>query len=89
MIKEQFYWSCITEAIRMYCRRCEQSQLLKADTWKVTGLHQPLVLKTPWEQTHIDFVTELPEDNWYGTIMMCMDQFRKMVVLVPLGEMEA
>ena len=27
---------------------------------------------------------ELPEDNGYGTIMTCVDQFSKMVMLVPL-----
>ena len=32
---------------------------------------------------------ELPEDNGYGTIMMCMDQFSKTVVLVPLHETDA
>ena len=32
---------------------------------------------------------ELPEDNGYGTIVMCMDQFSKMVVLVPLCETDA
>ena len=32
---------------------------------------------------------ELPEDNGYGTIMTCMDQFSKMVVLVPLCKMDA
>ena len=32
---------------------------------------------------------ELPEHNGYGTIMMCVDQFNKMVVLVPLCETDA
>ena len=27
---------------------------------------------------------ELPEHDGYGTIMICIDQFNKMVVLVPL-----
>ena len=45
--------------------------------------------QTSWEQIHIDFVTKLPEDNGYGTIMTCVDQFRKMVVLVALHEMDA
>ena len=43
----------------------------------------------PWEQIHIDFVTELPEDDWYGTIMTCIDRFSKMVVLVPLPKTDA
>ena len=32
---------------------------------------------------------ELPEHNGYRTIMMCIDQFSKMVVLVPLHETDA
>ena len=32
---------------------------------------------------------ELPEHDGYGTIMMCVDQFSKMVVLVPLCETDA
>ena len=43
----------------------------------------------PWEQIHIDFVMELPEDNGYGTIMTCIDRFSKIVVLIPLHETDA
>ena len=32
---------------------------------------------------------ELPEYNGYGTIMTCIDQFSKMVELVPLHETDA
>ena len=32
---------------------------------------------------------ELPEDNRYGTIMTCIDQFSKIAMLVPLCEMDA
>ena len=34
-------------------------------------------------------MTELPEDDRYGTIMTCIDQFSKIVVLVPLHEIDA
>ena len=40
----------------------------------------------PWEQIHIDFVMELPEDGGYGTIIIYIDQFNKIVLLVPLCE---
>ena len=90
MINEQFYWPCITEAIWIYCRRCEQFQLFKADTRKLAGLYQPLdIPQVLWEQIHIDFVMELPEDDGYKTIMICKDQFTKMVVLVPFHEIDA
>ena len=32
---------------------------------------------------------ELPKDDGYGTIMICIDQFSKMVVLVPLYKTDA
>ena len=32
---------------------------------------------------------ELPEHDGYGTIMMCIDHFSKMVVLVPLCKTDA
>ena len=32
---------------------------------------------------------QLPEHDGYGTIMICIDQFSKMVVLVPLHETDA
>ena len=32
---------------------------------------------------------ELPENDGYGTIMMCVDQFNKMVVLEPLCKTDA
>ena len=31
----------------------------------------------------IDFVTELPGYDGYGTIMICIDQLSKIIVLVP------
>ena len=34
-------------------------------------------------------MTELPEDNRYRNIMTCIDQFSKMLVLVPLQAMDA
>ena len=37
----------------------------------------------------MDFVMELPEDNGYGTIMLCIDLFSKMVLLVQLYETDA
>ena len=32
---------------------------------------------------------EVPEDDGYGTIMICIDQYSKMVVLVPLYKTDA
>ena len=90
MIIEQFYWLQITKAIQMYCRRCEQCPLFKADTWELAGLYQPLdILQTPWESIHIKFVMELLEDDGYRTIMTYVDRFSKMVVLLPLCETNA
>ena len=34
-------------------------------------------------------MTELPEDDGYRTVMLCIDQFSKMVVLVPIYETDA
>ena len=34
----------------------------------------------PLEQIHIDFITELAEDNGYRTIMIYIDHFSKRVV---------
>ena len=34
-------------------------------------------------------MTELPEHDGYGTIMICIDCFSKMVVLVPLCKTDA
>ena len=42
-----------------------------------------------WEQIYIDFVTELPEDDGYRTIMICIDHFSKMVELVLLQDLDA
>ena len=47
------------------------------------------VPKAPWEKIHIDFVTEPLEYNGYGTIMICIDQFSKMVLLVLLCKTDA
>ena len=75
----------MTEAIRKYCRRCNTCQRNKADTRRVKGLYQPLpVPNRPWEDIHIDFVTELPDNDGHTTIMTVVDRFSKMVELVPL-----
>ena len=44
--------------------------------------------QTLWEQIHIGFVIEILEDDRYGTIVTCIDCFNKMVVLVPLYELD-
>ena len=43
----------------------------------------------PLEQIHINLVMELLEDDGYGTIIICVDCFSKMVALVPLHESDA
>ena len=64
--------------------------MLKADTQKLAKLYQPLPVPwMQWEQIHINFVKELPEDDGYEVITMCIDHFSKMVVLVLLQESDA
>ena len=85
MISEQFYWPWITETIQIYYKKCKLCQLFKEDTQKLAGLYQPLpVPQIPWEQIHINFVTELPEDDGYRIIIISIVHFSKIVVLVPL-----
>ena len=60
-------------------------RLFKLNTQKLAGLYYLLpVPQTPWEYIHINFVTKLSEDDGFGTIMMCIDLFSKVVVVVPL-----
>ena len=47
------------------------------------------VPSAPWDQIHIDFVTELPADDGHTTVMTVVDRFSKMASFVPLRATDA
>ena len=50
--------------------------VIQSEYQKLAILYQPLPMpRMLWEQSHINFVTKLPEDDGYGIIITCVDSF--------------
>ena len=89
MIAEWYYWPHMGDEVRRHSQHCDICQSNKSNTRKVASLYQPLpVPQAPCQHIHIDFITDLPEDCSYHTIMMVVNHFSKMVVLAPLQSMD-
>ena len=73
-----------------YCKNCNTCQCFKSNTCKVAELYALLsVPELLWQQIHIGFVSELPQDNRHMMVIACVDYFIKMVQLVLLQESNA
>ena len=71
----------------MHCKKYKLYHLLQVNTQKLAGLYEPLPMPLiPWEEIHINFVTELPEYDRCTIIMIYIDLFSKIVLLVLLRE---
>lgn len=72
---EQYVWNCDT---------CQQS---KTARHVLNSVLCPLPIpEESWEDLSVDFVTGLPEDHGYDTIMVVIDQLSKIQLLIPCQE---
>jgi len=68
-----------------HIENCEVCQTTKYATGKPQGLLQPLSLPTqPWQNTSMDFITQLPRSEGYTAIYVVVDRFSKFAHFMPL-----
>ena len=46
-------------------------------------LHHNKIPNAPWEHISTNIIGELPESNGYNTILVIVDQFSKIVIVIP------
>lgn len=85
LIRRNFWWPRMDEAIREYVRGCLECQQNKNPRHGVFGLLQPLETRwKPWQAISMDFITDLPLSNGCDSIWVVVDMFTKMAHFIPL-----
>ncbi|MBW0529190.1 hypothetical protein O181_068905 [Austropuccinia psidii MF-1] len=74
LVKKDFYWSGMTQFIKDYVSSCQQCSRNK-------NIHHKIP-HGPWICLSIDFITQLPLSNSFGSILVIVDRFSKMVVFI-------
>lgn len=84
ILSRNIYWPKMREIVKQYvqnCNTCYQSKTSKHVPYCV--LHPLLIIEKSWEDLSLDFVTELPKDHDFDTIMVVVEQLSKMWYLIP------
>lgn len=74
----QFFWEGMHRDVCCYVTNCLTCQQMKNDNRKPIDLLQPL--PTPigiWEDLSLDFITGLPQSQWYTTILLVVNRYSK------------
>jgi hypothetical protein len=83
--QHHFWWPCIGQDIKQYCKTCPICQTTKSSTQKVPGLlHSLPIPKQPWESIAMDFVGPFPELGGYDYLWVVICHLTLMVHLVPI-----
>ncbi|MBW0516280.1 hypothetical protein O181_055995 [Austropuccinia psidii MF-1] len=84
LVKQDFYWSGMTQLIKDYVSSCQRCSRNKNIHHKNFGLLKPLPIQNgPWICLSIDFITQLPLSNSFDSILVIVDRFSKMAVFIP------
>jgi hypothetical protein len=77
-MKQQFAWSGMKSAIRVFVSACQICQQAKPDRSKLPGLLQPLpVPDRAWKMVSLDFIEGLPLSAGFSCILVTVDLFSK------------
>jgi RNase H-like domain found in reverse transcriptase/Reverse transcriptase (RNA-dependent DNA polymerase)/Integrase zinc binding domain len=84
LITRNYWWPYIQSDIRKYVDGCETCQRTKMHRQKPKNpLHMNEIPSRPWEHISVDLIRELPESQGFNTILVIVDQFSKMIIVVP------
>ncbi len=72
------------EDIEHFVRSCVKCQSTKSIYKKKYKLYEPLlILREPWENVCMNFMIQLPKWNGMDAILIIVDQFFKLIKMVP------
>jgi hypothetical protein len=85
LIRRNFWWPKMDEAIINFVRSCLQCQRNKAARHQPYGLLTPMELPyAPWQSIAMDFITDLPLSEQCDQLWVIVDRFTKMAHFIPL-----
>ena len=71
IMKKRFYWPRMDKTVTQYVRNCHECRRAKASTDTYHGALIPLPIpQQPWQDISMDFVTDLPKDQGFDTILV-------------------
>ena len=84
LIGQQYWWPMLWTDIKKYVKGCDTCQWNKV-SWlpKANPLHPHSVPRGPWEDISADLIGPLPESKGHNMILAIIDQFSKMIWLIP------
>jgi len=86
LISRSYFWPKMRHDIYFWIKQCSTCATMKNSTHLPYGLVQ--VSDTPvrpWDIISVDFITDLPKSSNYTTIVNIVDNFSKMVHLIPFA----
>ena len=84
LLARSYYWPKMGEDIQAYVKYCLVFQTDKTERKKAAGLLQPLpILKRPWENISMDFITGFPKVRDFKFVFVVVDRFSKYAVFIP------
>ena len=84
LINWYYWWLSQLKDIKTYIEGCSTCQQNKASRQKkATPLNPHPLPESPWESILLDIIGLLPESNGFNAILSVIDQFSKMIHLIP------
>ena len=84
LIACNYWWPGMQKHIRQYIDGCQACQRTKTHHEQPHNpLHPNCIPTEPWTHVSSDLITGLPESRGFNAILVVVDQFSKMIVLIP------
>ena len=80
-----YWWPSQLKDVKTYvkgCFTCQQNKALRQK--KAAPLNPHKLPESPWESISLDVIGPLPESNGFNAILSVIDQFSKMIRLIPM-----
>ncbi|MBW0517207.1 hypothetical protein O181_056922 [Austropuccinia psidii MF-1] len=83
LVKQDFNWPGMTQFIKDYESSCQKVFKKKNINHQKFVLLKPLPIPNgPWIYLSMDFITQFPVSNFFGSILVIVDRFSKMAVFI-------
>jgi hypothetical protein len=84
LIGQQYWRPTLLTDVKKYVKGCDTCQQNKTSQQpKANPLHPHSVPGGPWEDISVDLIGPLPESKGHNAILAIIDQFSKMICLIP------
>lgn len=85
LLQNALWWPSLVKDVKTHVKACQACAQSKAHHQVPVGLLEPLPIpQCLWSHTSVDFITDLPNSNWYSMLFVTTDRFAKACHLTPL-----